>query len=134
MGHCLADKIEVYSTGDSAQFLPVVDESARFKFRSVRKHWVLTSLKGLKKPESQGPDLIPTKILTDAAELIYVPLAIIFSESFWNGVFPELWNLARVIPIVKSGQQSDMNNYRPISVLSGVSRLFERLIHDLILI
>ena len=49
---------------------------------------------------------------------------------FGGGVFPEKWKLARVKPIFKSGQQPEMNNYRPISVLSGVSRLFEKVVHD----
>ena len=38
--------------------------------------------------------------------------------------------LARVSPIFKSGQQSEMNNYRTISVLSGVPGLFEKVVHD----
>ena len=47
VGHSLAGKIEVKSTDDSIQYLPVIDKSARFKFKSVTKHWVLTALKGL---------------------------------------------------------------------------------------
>ena len=43
---------------------------------------------------------------------------------------PEVWKVATVTPIFKSGQQPEMNNYRPISVLSGVLRLFEKLVHD----
>ena len=45
-------------------------------------------------------------------------------------MFPQKWKVARVTPICKSGHQSEMNNYRPISVLSGVSGLFEKLVHD----
>ena len=51
-------------------------------------------------------------------------------SGFAKGVFPEKWKLARVTLIFKSGQQSAMNNYRPISVLSGVSGLFQKLVHD----
>ena len=46
------------------------------------------------------------------------------------GVFQERWKIARVTPIFKQGQQSETNNYRPISVLRGVSRLFEKVVHD----
>ena len=45
-------------------------------------------------------------------------------------MFPEKWKVARATPIFISGQQSEMNNCRPISVLSGVSGLFEKLVHD----
>ena len=87
MGHSLAGKIEVISTGDPIQYLPVIDKSARFQFKSVTKHWVLTSLKGLKESKSPGPDKIPAKILQDPAELICVPLAVIFNASLWMRVF-----------------------------------------------
>ena len=45
-------------------------------------------------------------------------------------MFPEKWKLARVALIFKSGQQSEKNHFRPLSVFSGVSKLFEKLIHD----
>ena len=61
------------------QYLTAIEKSARFKFKSVTKHWVLTALKGLKESKSPGPDKIPVKVLKDAAELICVPLAIIFN-------------------------------------------------------
>ena len=68
------------------------------------KHWVLTALKGLKESKPLGREKFPAKVPKEAAELIYVPLAIIFNESLWRGVVPERWKVA---PIFKSGQQSD---------------------------
>ena len=130
VGHSLVEKIEDKSTDDPTQFFHVIDRFTKSKFKSVTKHWVLTSFKGIKEARASGPDKIPAKILKGAAELIWVPLALIFNESLWKGVFPEKWKVARVTPIFKSGQQSEMSNYRPISVLSGVSRLFEKLVHD----
>ena len=47
-----------------------------------------------------------------------------------SGVFPDIWKLARVTPIHKSGSKTDVNNYRPISVISVFSRMLERLTHD----
>ena len=128
------EKIEHKLTDDPTQFLQVIDRTTRFKFQSVTEHWALTALNGMKEATASGPDKIPAKILEDVAELIYVPLALIFNESFWKGVFPEKWKVARVKPIFKSGQQSDMNNYRPISILSGVSGLFEKLVCDQIFV
>ena len=46
------------------------------------------------------------------------------------GVFPDICKAARVIPICKLGRQSDLNNYRPISVLSAASRIFETVARD----
>ena len=129
VGHSLASKIEIKSKDDPMQYLTAIEKSARFKFKSTTEHCVLTALKGLKESKSLGPDKILAEVLKDAAELICVPFAIIFNESLWRGVFPERWKVARITPIFKSGQQSDMNNFRPISVLSGVSRLFDKVVH-----
>ena len=54
----------------------------------------------------------------------------IFNSSLEKGVFPDIWKLARVTPIFKSGSKKDVNNYRPISVISIFSRMPERIVHD----
>ena len=46
------------------------------------------------------------------------------------GKFPEIWKMARVTPICKDGSRSEISNYRPISVLPVVSRLFAKLVYD----
>ena len=46
-----------------------------------------------------------------------------------EGVFPEKLKLAKVSPVFKKGNKSDMNNYRPISVLSVISKILERLVY-----
>ena len=70
MGHSLVDKTEDKSTDDLTQFLHVIDKSARFKFKSATKQWVLTALKGLKESKAPGPDKVLAEILKDAAEFI----------------------------------------------------------------
>ena len=50
--------------------------------------------------------------------------------SIESGIFPNSWKIARVAPIFKSGSTEDRSNYRPISVVPVVSRLFEKLIYD----
>ena len=47
-----------------------------------------------------------------------------------TGVFPKLWKQAKVFPIFKDGKRSDMNNYRPISILSILSKVIESHVHD----
>ena len=46
------------------------------------------------------------------------------------GVFPDILKTARVTAISNSGRQLDLNNYRPLSVLSAVSRIFEKVARD----
>ena len=50
--------------------------------------------------------------------------------SFSKGIFPLQMNIAKVIPIFKSGDKSQFNNYRPISVLSQFSKIFENLFYE----
>ena len=57
----------------------------------------------------------------------------IFNSSLENGIFPDIWKLARITPIFKSGVKMDVNNYRPIPVISVFSRTLERIVHDQIL-
>ena len=54
----------------------------------------------------------------------------IFNASLETGIFPDMWKLVYITQIYKSSQKSDLSNYRPISVLSVLSRLLEKLAHD----
>jgi len=47
-----------------------------------------------------------------------------------SGIFPDDWKCARVTPLFKQGEPSDLNNYRPISVISVIAEVFERIIYD----
>ena len=47
-----------------------------------------------------------------------------------SGIFPDDWKCARVTPLFKQGESSDLNNYRPISVISVVAKVFERIVYD----
>ena len=54
----------------------------------------------------------------------------VFNSSLKYGVFPDIWKLAKVTQIFKAGSRKDANNYRPISVISIVSRMLEKMVHD----
>ena len=47
-----------------------------------------------------------------------------------KGIFPDDWKCAKNTPLFKQGSSSDMNNYRPISVISVVAKVFERITYD----
>jgi len=61
---------------------------------------------------------------------ISAPLAHIFNLSLTSGVFPNKLKQARVVPIFKSGDQLDCDNYRPISLLSSISKVLEKIVAE----
>ena len=77
--------------------------------------------------KAQGPYSFPTRILRLAKHIISQPLSMIISKSIEFGTYPSKLKLAKVIPIYKSGDESDPSNYRPISLLSIFNRIFEKM-------
>ena len=78
--------------------------------------------------KASGPDSINHRMLKSVADQVSKPLAILFNRSISEGVFPNLWKLANVIPIYKKGDKSSVTNYRPVSLLSCCGKLLERII------
>jgi hypothetical protein len=64
---------------------------------------------------------------------IAVPLAHIFNLSLGSGTFPEQLKQSRVIPIFKSGNHLECDNYRPISLLSSISKILEKIVSEKLL-
>ena len=88
-------------------------------------HKILSSIDASK---STGHDGISNKLLKDAVDIISYPLALIFNTSINTGIFPYDFKTAVISPIHKAGCKTECSNYRPISVLSRVAKIFEKLI------
>ena len=79
--------------------------------------------------KSSGPSSIPLKLLSMIPDLIIFPLSHIINLSFKNGEFPNLLKLVKVVPIHKGGSTQEVNNYRPISLLSIFDKIIEKIMH-----
>lgn len=93
------------------------------------EHQIKKALRILDASKGPGPDHIPAIFLKRTADTIYKPLHILFNRCMTEGTFPEIWKRANLVPVHKGGSRNDVQNYRPISILCTLSKLFERLVH-----
>ena len=75
----------------------------------------------------------PVRILKCASAILSVPLARSMNLSIETGSFPSKLKHAKVIPIYKNGDELEPGNYRPISLLSNINRVFEKLVYTRII-
>ena len=69
-------------------------------------------------------------MLPGTANAIAPALTTLFNESLRQGQIPKDWKISNITPIPKSGKPFLVNNYRPISLLSLVSKILERIVHS----
>ena len=100
------------------------------KFHMIDEEKILSIIKKLKHKFSSGSDSISNHLLKYAATTISKPLMVIINQMLTNGIFPEKLKLAKVIPVFKSGDDQLFSNYRPISLLSSISKIFEYVIQE----
>jgi hypothetical protein len=93
----------------------------------ITEQEVLAQLRSIDTTKSTGPDNISPKMLK-LADLSIVPsLTRLFNLSLTSESFPDLWKKANVLPLFKKDDAGLVENYRPVSLLSCVSKLFERI-------
>ena len=61
-------------------------------------------------------------MLEGVSKSVLKPLCILMNRSLDEGIFPDIWKLANVIPIFKKGDKSQPSNYRPVAVLSCIEK------------
>lgn len=80
-----------------------------------------------------GVDKISAKTLKATSTVIADTLAYVFNLCIEKSIWPDALKTAEVIPIYKSGNKKEMSNYRPISLISNIAKIFEKIIHNRII-
>ena len=126
IGQKLASEIDTPTTN----FKTFLSEGSQnsFKFSRISEMDILYICKKMKPKSSSGADLISTKLLQEIAPLIITPLHYLINLSLETGFVPPELKLAKVVPIFKDGNCHEFTNYRPISLLSSFSKLFEKIV------
>jgi hypothetical protein len=103
----------------------------KFKIREFELKEVSSALGSLSKDSAAGNIEIDTAVLKGCAQEIAKPLTELFNRCLSTGEIPDEFKIAQITPIYKGkGSKSDLENYRPISVLSPISKIFEMLLAE----
>ncbi|CAC5422085.1 unnamed protein product [Mytilus coruscus] len=91
-------------------------------------------IKSLKVGKSCGPDLILNEIIKTSCPVIGKSVTILFNLIFSSGFYPETWLNSYIAPLFKGGDPLDPNNYRGISLLNGVAKIFSAVLNERVMI
>lgn len=81
-----------------------------------------------KSEKAPGPDKIVNELLKGTLEDLLPVLTLIFNEIMTTGIIPSQWKISHIILIHKKGKKEDLGNYRPISLLSNIYKVFSKVI------
>ena len=128
----MAAKIEkeIVKTNKNFDFYLKNPYEKTFFLYSTNPTEVKDYLRNINIRKSVGPFSIPNRILKEFNKLFAIPISQIFNLSLDTGVFPRKMKIAIVIPVFKKEDKQDCNNYRPISLLLNISKIFEKIIKN----
>ena len=86
-------------------------------------------IESLETHKAAGEDGFPIFLVKENKDLFTAPLLYIFNLSLTTGVIPDKMKIAKVIPIFKKGDKTNLNNYRPISLLSVFNKMLEKIVY-----
>ena len=101
-----------------------------YSFSLISESKVLKYLTSLSAHKATGLDGIPSHFIKDGSSIIAGPLTHIINLSLIQGIVPDDLKSARVVPLYKKNDKLSVGNYRPVSILNIVSKIFERVVYD----
>ena len=127
IGEELASKITDPVGKSHTDYLHSPCES-RLNFTTVNENVVAKIIESLKTKSSCGDDGLSTKLLKEIKNEICSSITLIVNQMITTGIFPDSLKIAKIIPIFKKGDVEIIENYRPISILPAISKIFEKIL------
>ena len=108
-------------------FMPAKIKNSFF-LTPICKEDILLEIKNLKQNKAPGHDMIGTKIIRLCPEIFANILEKMYNRAIEMGIYPADMKIAKVIALFKKGKKFDPNNYWPISLLSQIDKIFEKIL------
>ncbi|XP_065642266.1 uncharacterized protein LOC136073905 [Hydra vulgaris] len=118
--HCPNNSFETYLTSVNSKLI----------FKELKIDELENAINSIKINKSPGVDDISSNIVANVSSQIRKPVFEIFKSSIKTGTVPDKLKVAKIIPIFKTGETFQINNYRPISILPIFSKILERIIYN----
>ena len=125
IGHTLSLNIKQHDDINFEHYLK--DRStSNFEFLHTNSDDIVSIIGKLPAKKSTGHDGISTELLKTLCDIISPTISVIINKCFESGIYPEEMKLSKAKPLYKKGDPTLLNNYRPISLLPSISKVFER--------
>lgn len=124
VGRRIADSFDV-SDNSFHNYLPG-DLGHSFSFTQITREVVEELISDLAPKTSTAADGLSSKIVKHLKHELSDPLCVVINQCLRKGIFPDALKVARVKPLFKKGSQLLVDNYRPISILPALSKIFEK--------
>ena len=125
IGPFLSDNL---SNSDNCFEAYINTTNTTFEIPKISDLDVKSEILKIKTSKATGPDRISPKLLKDSVEVIAESLTKIFNKSIEFGIFPDDFKTVCISPIHKGDRKLECSNYRPISIITVVANVFEKLI------
>ena len=128
VGRSIANGVEPTSREPTDYIIPPVTPPPTLRLDNISQHQIVDVISAMDSKSSTDSNGISIKLLKNIKYQISEPLSHLFSLSVSTGVFPSKLKTSKTIPIFKAGDHTCCDNYRPISLLSSISKILEKVV------
>ena len=133
IGEKLASEIEenINNTADYTNYISMLPSvETRFEFKCITDNDARLAIDKLENKSSSGRDGLVNKLLKLLKFELSKSLTLIINQMITTSVFPDSFKISNIIPLFKKGDSPLLSNYRPISLLPTISKIFERILYN----
>ena len=124
----IAKNLTCYNSAEKCTTTKMEYLSNSYRYDEISIQEVIKTMRSMNNRKSSN-DYVPIKVFKECSNLVFEHLCKLFNFSISSGVFPDALKYSKIVPIYKRGKKDDPGNYRPVSILSYIDKIFEKLVH-----